>query len=57
MTVFAEVVFPVPVDRAFHYRIPESLGARVRPGCRVLAPFGRRTMTGFGSDSETSLIE
>ncbi len=47
MTVFAEVVFPVPVDRVFHYRIPESLGARVRPGCRVLAPFGRRTMTGF----------
>lgn len=47
MTVFAEVVFPVPVDRSFHYGIPDGLAARVRPGCRVLAPFGRRTMTGF----------
>ena len=47
MTVFAEVAFPVPVDRTFHYGIPETLGLRVRPGCRVLAPFGRRTMTGF----------
>jgi primosomal protein N' (replication factor Y) len=47
VTVFAEVVFPLPVDRAFHYRVPESLLDRVRPGCRVLAPFGRRTMTGF----------
>lgn len=47
MTVFAKVVFPLPVDRTFHYRVPESLLDRVRPGCRVLAPFGRRTMTGF----------
>ncbi len=47
MTVFAEVVFPVPVDRTFHYGIPEALRVRVRPGCRVLAPFGRRTVTGF----------
>ena len=47
MTVFAEVVFPVPVDRSFHYAIPEALAVRVRPGCRVLAPFGKRMMTGF----------
>lgn len=47
MTVFAEVVFPLPIDRTFHYRVPESLLARVGSGCRVLAPFGRRTMTGF----------
>lgn len=47
MTVFAEVVFPLPVDKTFHYGVPEPLLARVRPGCRVLAPFGRRTMTGF----------
>ena len=47
MTVFAEVVFPVPLDRSFHYGVPGPLLARVRPGCRVIAPFGRRTMTGF----------
>ena len=47
MTVFAEVVFPLPVDRTFHYGVPELLREGVRPGCRVLAPFGRRTMTGF----------
>jgi len=47
VTVFAEVVFPVPLERSFHYGVPEPLLARVRPGCRVIAPFGRRTMTGF----------
>ena len=47
MTVFAEVVFPVPLERSFHYGIPAALLDRVRPGCRVIAPFGRRTMTGF----------
>ncbi len=47
MTVFAEVVFPLPVDRSFQYGIPEILLPAIKPGCRVIAPFGRRTLTGF----------
>jgi primosomal protein N' (replication factor Y) len=47
VTVFAEVVFPLPVDRSFQYRVPEILLPVIRPGCRVAAPFGRRMLTGF----------
>ncbi len=46
MTVFAEVVFPLPIDRTFLYRIPPALEGRAAAGRRVVAPFGRRTMTG-----------
>jgi primosomal protein N' (replication factor Y) (superfamily II helicase) len=45
--VFAEVVFPVPIPKTFHYGIPEGLRDRAAAGCRVRAPFGRRMMTGF----------
>jgi primosomal protein N' (replication factor Y) len=38
----AEVVFPLPVHRTFDYTVPSSLGARLRIGDRVSAPFGRR---------------
>jgi primosomal protein N' (replication factor Y) len=37
---------PVPLDRAFTYRLPETLRHRVQRGCRVLAPFGTRKLTG-----------
>lgn len=43
----AEVVFPVPVDIAFSYAIPEALSARVVPGARVRASFGPRSLTGI----------
>jgi primosomal protein N' (replication factor Y) len=47
VTVFAEVVFPLPVNRSFQYGIPEILLPAIKPGCRVIAPFGRRMLTGF----------
>ena len=34
------------VDRAFDYRVPEELGARLRVGSVVRMPFGRRTIRG-----------
>ena len=34
-------------DRLFDYAIPADLAASVRPGMRVRAPFGRRTVTGY----------
>jgi primosomal protein N' (replication factor Y) len=36
----------VPLDQPFTYRLPLTLRHRVRPGCRLLVPFGRRTLAG-----------
>ena len=38
--MFCKVVFDVPLDRDFDYRIPPELEAKVQPGVRVTAPFG-----------------
>jgi primosomal protein N' (replication factor Y) len=43
---YCEVALPVPVDRLFTYDLPLTLRHRVRPGCRVLAPFGSRKLVG-----------
>ncbi|MFA6003135.1 MAG: primosomal protein N' [Elusimicrobiota bacterium] len=42
--LIAEVAFPVPLHKAYHYLIPSGL--TVRPGVRVGASFGPRRMTG-----------
>ncbi|MDZ7338162.1 MAG: primosomal protein N' [candidate division KSB1 bacterium] len=44
---YANLVFPIPIDHAFTYRVPEELRESLRVGMRALAPFGRRRMTGF----------
>lgn len=44
---FAQVVFPVPVDHAFTYHIPDRFQGDLQPGMRVLAGFGPRKSTGF----------
>ncbi|HEX9653313.1 MAG TPA: primosomal protein N' [bacterium] len=56
---FAEVVFPRTIDRPFTYRIPPDLGHLVKIGCRVLAPFGPRRLTGFivGVKASTRLAD
>ena len=43
---FCDVSLPVPIDQPFTYLMPETLRHRVRVGCRVLAPFGSRQLTG-----------
>jgi primosomal protein N' (replication factor Y) len=43
---FADVSLPVPLDRCFTYRLPETLRHRVQQGCRLLVPFGARKMAG-----------
>ena len=40
----AEVAFPVPLPKGFHYRVPDGLA--VSPGQRVRASFGPRRMVG-----------
>ena len=43
---FCDVALPVPVDRLFTYELPLTLRHRVQIGCRVVAPFGPRKLTG-----------
>ena len=47
MMMYCEVSLPVPLDHAFTYGLPETLQHRVRPGCRLLVPFGARKLTGM----------
>ena len=42
---FAEVVFNLPLDHSFTYKIPENY-KDVLPGSRVYVPFGKRVITG-----------
>lgn len=43
---YCDVSLPVPLDQSFTYELPETLRHRVREGCRVIAPFGARKLTG-----------
>lgn len=47
MNVYAEVVFPLPIPRTFTYVLPAAFRDTARVGVRVVAPFGRRRLTGF----------
>ncbi len=43
---YCDVSLPVPLDRLFTYRLPETLRHRAQAGCRIAVPFGSRKMTG-----------
>ncbi len=45
---FAEIVFDRPLDHAYTYAVPESLGTDIAVGKRVLAPFGRGDRPAIG---------
>ena len=44
--LYCDVSLPVPLDQPFTYSLPETLRHRVRPGSRILVPFGPRKLTG-----------
>ena len=44
--MFCDVSLPVPLDQPFTYALPLSLVNRVKPGARVVVPFGTRKLTG-----------
>ena len=44
--LYCDVSLPVPLDQPFTYALPETLRHRVKPGCRLLVPFGSRKLTG-----------
>jgi len=45
--MFAEIVFPLPFRKAFTYSVPKNLQEFAKVGVRAVAPFGKRTLTGF----------
>lgn len=53
-----EIAFPVDVMQTFTYRVPDHFLKSLKPGCRVIAPFGRRHQPGYCvSVSETDASE
>ncbi len=46
MPRYCDVSLPVPLDQSFTYSLPLTLQHRVKPGTRVVVPFGTRKMTG-----------
>jgi primosomal protein N' (replication factor Y) len=47
MGVYCQVSFPLPLIQTFLYRLPDNLASRVREGSRVIAPLGKRQLTGY----------
>jgi primosomal protein N' (replication factor Y) len=45
--MFAEIVLPIPLDKTFHYGIPEQFAGKVVPGVRVRVPFGKSARVGY----------
>ncbi|MCK9212197.1 MAG: primosomal protein N', partial [Ignavibacteriaceae bacterium] len=57
--MYVEVVFPLPFRKAFTYTVPGELEGQIQIGVRVVAPFGKRVLTGFIVSvlEETSVTE
>jgi primosomal protein N' (replication factor Y) len=51
MTLYAEVILPLPLGQTFWYKVPDVFQAQI--GSRVLVPFGTRTLTGFIVNTRT----
>ena len=45
--MYVEIVFPLPFRKAFTYLVPKNLEKQAKIGVRAVAPFGKRTLTGF----------
>lgn len=45
--MYADVSLPVPLNQSFTYSLPETLHHRVKPGSRLLVPFGSRKLAGI----------
>ncbi len=39
---YAEVVLPLPLNATFTYHVPDDLAPKIKPGHRVIVPFGSR---------------
>ncbi|MDF7820292.1 primosomal protein N' [Runella sp. MFBS21] len=47
VTLFADLILPVPVSQLFTYRVPRAMAPFIKNGARVVVPFGKnRVVTG-----------
>lgn len=42
ITLFADILLPMPIKGTFTYRVPYEMNAQVKPGLRVAVQFGRK---------------
>ncbi|MDP2913185.1 MAG: primosomal protein N' [Candidatus Omnitrophota bacterium] len=47
MPKFAEIAIALPIDRIFHYSVPEKYDGYIAVGKRVFVPFQNRTIVGY----------
>jgi primosomal protein N' (replication factor Y) (superfamily II helicase) len=48
VTLFANVILPVPIHQEFTYRVPHEISGLVKSGLRVVVPFGKgKLLTGI----------
>lgn len=45
--LLVDVALPVPLHQSFTYIVPRDLAQLVRPGSRVLVPFGKKILSGI----------
>lgn len=45
--MYVELIFPLPFRKAFTYLVPKEFEKQAKIGVRAVAPFGKRTLTGF----------
>ncbi len=45
--MYAAIAVEAPLTQVYHYSIPEKLRDKLKPGSRVIAPFGYRRIRGF----------
>lgn len=50
-----EVALPLPLRQTFTYRLPPGFRDEVRPGARLLVPFGKRSLTGYAVELHREL--
>lgn len=41
MTLYADVILPLPIYSSFTYIVPEQFKEQIQPGSRILVPFGK----------------
>jgi len=47
MTLYADVILPLPLDQPYTYSLPKEMEGKARVGSRVLVPLGERWLTGI----------
>ena len=45
LTLFVDLILPVPIPKLFTYRVPRELNAHIKNGARVIVQFGKNRVT------------